>query len=98
GFSESTLTSIRTKDLGVVGDALSDLVVELKGCTVEEKKGIMGFFQKRRNEMEEMLASYDKADANVDKISNILENHQVALMKDIAMLDQMYDLNTKYYK
>ncbi|MEG0755328.1 MAG: toxic anion resistance protein [Oscillospiraceae bacterium] len=98
GFSESTLNSVRTKDLGEVGEALSSLVVELKGCDVEEKKGIMGFFQKKRNEVEEMKASFSKAEVNVDKISNILENHQIALMKDIAMLDQMYELNTKYYK
>ena len=98
GFSESTLDSVRTKDLGEVGEALSSLVVELKGCDVEEKKGIMGFFQKKRNEVEEMKASFSKAEVNVDKISNILENHQIALMKDIAMLDQMYELNTKYYK
>ncbi|MEG2456078.1 MAG: toxic anion resistance protein, partial [Oscillospiraceae bacterium] len=69
GFSESTLNSVRTKDLGEVGEALSSLVVELKGCDVEDKKGIRGFFQKKRNEMEEMKASYNKAEVNVDKIS-----------------------------
>ena len=98
-FSENALNSVRTKDLGEVGDALSGLVVELKNFDVEEeKKGIFGFFQKKRNELEAMKASYSKAEANVDKIVEVLEGHQVTLMKDIAMLDQMYDLNTKYYK
>ncbi|MEG0765700.1 MAG: toxic anion resistance protein, partial [Pseudoflavonifractor sp.] len=98
GFSENTLNSVKTKDLGEIGDALSGLVVELKGFSVPEKKGIAGFFQKKRNEMEEMKAGYAKAEVNVGKISSVLEGHQVSLMKDIAMLDQMYDLNTKYYK
>ncbi len=98
GFSESTLNSVRTKDLGEIGEALSGLVVELKGFSAPEKKGIAGFFQKKRNEMEEMKAAYNKAEVNVNKIAQVLENHQVTLMKDIAMLDQMYDLNTKYYK
>ena len=97
-FSENTLNSVRTKDLGEVGEALSSLVVQLKGFDVEEKKGIFGFFQRKRNELEEMKVAYSKAETNVDKIVQILEQHQVTLMKDIAMLDQMYDLNTKYYK
>ena len=98
GFSENALNNVRTKDLGQIGDALSSLVVELKGFGQEEKKGIFGFFQKKRNELEAIKASYAKAEVNVDKIVGILEGHQVTLMKDIAMLDQMYDLNTKYYK
>ena len=98
GFSESTLNSVRTKDLGEVGQALSSLVVELKGFGQEEEKGLFGFFKKKRNELEAMKASYSKAEANVDKIVAVLEGHQVTLMKDIAMLDQMYELNTKYYK
>ena len=97
-FSESALGNVRTKDLGEVGEALSSLVVELKSFGQEEKKGIFGFFQKKKNELEAMKASYSKAEANVDKIVKVLENHQVVLMKDIAMFDQMYDLNTKYYK
>jgi uncharacterized protein YaaN involved in tellurite resistance len=72
--------------------------VELKGFGREEKKGILGFFQKKRDELEALKASYSKAEVNVDKIVAILENHQVTLMKDIAMLDQMFELNTKYYK
>lgn len=97
-FSESTLNSVRSKDLGEVGQALSSLVVQLKGFSEPEKKGIAGFFQKKRNELEEMKASYSKAETNVEQIVRILEGHQVTLMKDIAMLDQMYDMNTKYYK
>ena len=97
-FSENALSSVKTKDLGEVGDALSSLVVELKTFGQPEKKGIAGFFQKKRNELEALKASYSKAEANVDKIVGVLENHQVVLMKDIAMLDQMYELNTKYYK
>ena len=99
GFSENTLNSVRTKDLGEVGQALSSLVVELKGFGgEEEEKGFFGFFKKQRNQLEAMKASYSKAETNVNKIVEVLEAHQVTLMKDIAMLDQMYDLNTKYYK
>ena len=99
-FSENALNSVKTKDLGEVGEALSDLVVELKsfGKDEEKKGGLFGFFQKKRNELEAMKASYAKAEVNVDKIVRVLEDHQVVLMKDIAMLDQMYELNTKYYK
>lgn len=97
-FSESALNNVKTKDLGEVGNALSSLVVELKTFGEPEKKGIAGFFQKKRTELEAMKASYAKAEVNVDKIIKVLENHQVVLMKDIAMFDQMYDLNTKYYK
>ena len=98
GFSENALNNVRTKDLGQIGEALSSLVVELKTFGEPEKKGIAGFFQKKKNEALAFKASYDKAEVNVDKIASILEGHQVTLMKDIAMLDQMYDLNTKYYK
>ena len=98
-FSENALNSVRTKDLGEVGEALSSLVVELKGFGQEEDEGgIFGFFKKKRDKLEAMKASYAKVEVNVDKIVRALENHQVVLMKDIAMLDQMYELNTKYYK
>ena len=99
-FSENALNSVKTKDLGEVGEALSALVVELKdfGEEEEEKKGIFGFFQKKKKDLEALKASYAKAETNVDKIVRALESHQVVLMKDIAMLDQMYELNTKYYK
>ncbi len=89
GFSENALNNVRTKDLGEVGEALSSLVVELKTFGQEEKSGFFGFFQKKKNEALALKASYDKAEVNVDKIASILEGHQVTLMKDIAMLDQM---------
>ena len=98
GFSENALNTVRTKDLGEVGEALAGLVVELKSLNKEEKKGFLGFLRKKRDEFEAMKANYAKAEANVDKIAGVLENHQVILMKDIAMLDQMYELNNKYYK
>ena len=98
-FSESALNAVRTKDLGEVGDTLSSLVVELKGFGEEEEKGgIFGFFKKTSNKLEVMKAQYGKAEANVEKIARSLEQHQVTLMKDIAMFDQMYELNLKYYK
>ena len=79
-----------------MGDALSSLVLELKQVGQPEKKGF-GFFQRsKRNELEEMKAQYAKAEANVDKIAEMLEGHQVTLMKDVAMLDQMFDLNQQY--
>ena len=96
-FSESALSSVRTKDLGSVGDALTSLVVELKQVGQPEKKGF-GFFQKGKRRMEEMKAQYAKAEANVDKIAEMLEGHQVTLMKDVAMLDQMFELNQQYCK
>ena len=99
GFSESALNNVRSKDLGEIGQDLSRLVVELKGFGKEEDEGgFLGFFKKKRDKLEAMKTSYAKAEVNVDKIVRVLENHQVVLMKDIAMLDQMYDLNTKYYK
>lgn len=99
-FSENALNSVKTKDLGEIGDALASLVVELKDFSQEEeeKKGIFGFFQKKKKDIESMKASYTRAEANVDKVVEALEGHQVALMKDIAMLDQMFELNNKYYK
>ena len=100
GFSENALSSVRTKDLGEVGKSLSDLVVELKGFgqEEEEKKGLFGLFKKAGNKLEAMKAQYAKVEANVDKIARELEQHQVTLMKDVAMFDQMYELNLKYYK
>ena len=99
GFSESALASVRTKDLGEVGKSLSELVVELKGFgEEEEKKGLFGKFKKAGNRLEVMKAQYSKVESNVDKIVRELEQHQVTLMKDVAMFDQMYELNLKYYK
>ena len=97
-FSENTLNSVRTKDLGEIGQSLAGLVGELQNFGQEEKSGIFGFFQKKKNELEAMKAQYAKAESNVNKIVAVLEGHQVTMMTDIAMLDQMYDLNTKYYK
>jgi len=97
-FSENALNNVRTKDLGAIGEDLSSLVVELKTFGEPEKTGIFGFFQKKKKELMALRAQYEKAEGNVDKIAAMLEKHQVTLMKDIAMLDQMYDLNTKYYK
>ena len=100
GFSENALSSVRTKDLGEVGKSLSDVVVELKGFGQEdeEKKGLFGLFKKTGNKLEAMKAQYARVEANVDKIARELEQHQVTLMKDVAMFDQMYELNLKYYK
>ena len=99
GFSESALNNVRSKDLGEVGQDLSQLVVELKGFGEgEEKKGFMGLFKKAGNRLESMKAQYGKVEANVDKIAQSLEQHQITLLKDVAMFDQMYELNLKYYK
>lgn len=98
-FSESALNNVRTKDLGAVGDALSDLVVELKGFSAEEEdSGFFGLFKKSGNKIASLKARYDKAEVNVDKICNILEDHQITLLKDIAILDQLYDKNLTNFK
>ena len=98
-FSESALSKVKSKDVGEVGDTLSSLVVELKNFGEEEEKGgLFGWFKKTNNKMETMKAQYGTAEANVNKIARELEQHQVVLMKDIAMFDQMYELNLKYYK
>ena len=98
GFSESALGKVRTKDLGEVGKDLAGLVGELEHFGQEEKGGIFGFLQKKKNDIAALKAQYSKAETNVNKIVEVLEGHQVTLMKDVAMLDQMYELNTKYYK
>ena len=98
-FSESALANVRGKDMGEIGEDLSRLVVELKGFGApEEKKGLAGLFKKAGNRIETMKAQYSKVEANVDKIAQNLENHQITLLKDVAMFDQMYELNLKYYK
>lgn len=98
-FSDSTLSVIRTKDLGEVGDMISNLVVELKGFDAsDEDKGILGFFKRGSKKTQLMRVNYDKAENNVNSIVKSLENQQVTLMKDISTLDQMYDLNKNYYK
>ena len=97
-FSENALSSVRNKDLGEVGETLSNLVVEVKGFGQEENKGFAGLFHKQKDKLELMRAQYGKAETSVNRIVSELEKHQVTLMKDIAMLDQMYELNLKYYK
>lgn len=99
-FSGSALNAVRTKDLGEVGDMLSDLVVELKGLNFspEEKKGLRGLFKKAANNIASLKAQYDKAEVNVTKITEELEKHERVLLKDIAMLDKMYDMNQAYFK
>ena len=97
-FSENALSSVRNKDLGEVGETLSNRVVEVKGFGQEEKKGFAGLFHKQKDKLELMRAQYGKAETSVNRIVSELEKHQVTLMKDIAMLDQMYELNLKYYK
>ena len=99
-FSEAALNSVRTKDLGEVGGMLGDLVVELQGLNFdpEEKKGFLGLFKKATQNIASLKAQYDKAEVNVDKIVEALEKHEVVLMKDISMMDKMYERNLEYMK
>ena len=99
-FSDAALNSVRTKDLGEVGDMLGDLVVELKGMNFspEEKKGLKGLFKKSTSNIASLKAQYDKAEVNVDRIVESLEGHEVTLMKDIALMDKMYERNEEYLK
>ena len=99
-FSSNTLGTVRSKDMGEVGGMLSSLVVQLKGMNYgeNEKKGIFGIKKKVQNQIATMKAEYDKVETNVDKISEMLEKHQVVLMKDAAMLDRMYEMNQAYFK
>ena len=99
-FSEAALSSVRTKDLGEVGDMLGDLVVELQGLNFdpEEKKGFRGLFKKTSQNIASLKAQYDKAEVNVDKIVESLEKHEVTLMKDISLMDRMYERNLEYMK
>ena len=98
-FSENALASVKTKDLGAIGDDLAKLVTELKDFDAEEeKKGFLGIFKKQVDVLENLKTKYTSAEKNVDKIVAALEAHQITLMKDVAMLDQMYALNEKYYK
>ncbi len=99
GFSENALNQVRTKDLGEIGGDLSRLVVELKGFGAgEDQKGLLGLFKKSGNKLETMKAQFSKVESNVDKIAQSLEQHQITLLKDVAMFDEMYALNLKYYK
>lgn len=97
-FSGDALESVRTKDLGAVGDMLSGVVAELKDFDTEEEKGIFGLFKKSSNKLEGLKAKYSKAETNINKICETLEGHQVMLLKDISMLDKMYEMNLVYFK
>lgn len=99
-FSGATLNSVRTKDMGQVGGMLSNLVVELRGFNFSEseKRGFFGIKKKIENQVEALKAQYSKAEVNVDKISDMLQQHQVTLLKDVAMLDKMYGINQNYFK
>lgn len=101
GFSETALANVRTKDMGEVGEMLANVVMELRSFDMdgeEEKGGFLGFFKKTSNKISNMKVRYDKAEANVNNIVKTLENHQVTLLKDVAVLDKMYQLNQTYYK
>ena len=98
-FSEKTLESVKTKDIGEVGDMVTGLVTQLKNFDVDEnEKGLMGFFKKKGNQMQELRTKYTTVEKNVEAIANELEKHQVILLKDIELLDRMYELNLNYYK
>ena len=97
-FSDTALANVRTQDLGEVGDLITGVVGELKGFDAEEEKGLFGFFRKQANKLETMKNRYAKAEANVEKISDALQQHQVRLMKDSAVLDKMYEQNLAYFK
>jgi len=98
-FSESALNNVKTKDLGEVGDMLSSVVCELKSFEApEEKKGILGLFKKTTEKVSAMRVKYDKVENNINRICTMLETHQIQLLKDIAMLDKMYEINKVYFK
>ena len=97
-FSETALNNVRTKDMGEVGEMLTEVVAQLKDFDEEEEKGFLGLFKKSSNKLANMKAKYDKAEVNVNKICDALEKHQIVLLKDVAMLDKMYELNVNYFK
>ncbi|MCI7020410.1 MAG: toxic anion resistance protein [Clostridiales bacterium] len=97
-FSDTALANVRTQDLGEVGDLIAGVVGELKGFDAEEEKGLFGFFRKQASKLEIMKTRYAKAEANVEKISDALQQHQVRLLKDSAVLDKMYEQNLAYFK
>ena len=97
-FSEKAIGNVKTKDMGEVGKLLSDVVIELKNFNEDDEKGIFSFFKKQTNKLQVLKTKYDKAEVNIGKITDALESHQVTLMKDTAMLDQMYELNLTHFK
>ena len=97
-FSESALENVKTKDLGEVGELLTGVVKELRSFDEEEEKGFLGIFKKPANKISAMKAKYSKAETNINHICKVLESHQVQLLKDVALLDKMYELNLTYFK
>lgn len=97
-FSETALENVKTKDLGEIGDLLSGVVKELRDFDEEEEKGFLGIFKKTSNKITAMKAKYAKAETNLNQICKVLDNHQIQLLKDIAILDKMYDVNLTYFK
>ena len=97
-FSENALNNVRTKDMGEIGQMLTSVVSELKDFNEEEEKGFLGFFKKTGNRLENLKIKYDKAESNINRICKVMEDHQVTLLKDAAMLDKMYELNLNYFK
>ncbi len=97
-FSDAALANVRTQDLCEVGDLITDVVTELKGFDADEAKGFLGFFKKQANKLETMKSKYAKAEVNVERIGDALQQHQVRLLKDSAVLDKMYEQNLAYFK
>ena len=97
-FSDTALENVKTQDLGQVGDLIAEVVGELKDLDTEEEKGFFGFFKKQSSKIENMKNKYAKAEVNVEKITDSLQQHQVQLLKDSAMLDKMYEQNLNYFK
>ena len=97
-FSENALNNVRTKDMGEIGQMLAGVVAELKDFNEEEEKGFLGFFKKGANKLDNLKIKYDKAEGNINRICKVMEDHQVTLLKDAAMLDKMYELNLNYFK
>ena len=99
-FSETALNNVKTKDLGEVGEMLSNVVTQLKDFenTEDKKGGIFGIFKKPAKKIEQMKVKYTKVEGNINNICTALENHQIQLLKDVAMLDKMYEVNKVYFK
>lgn len=97
-FSEKTLDTVRNKDLGEIGGLLDEVVTEIKAMDEDDQGGVFGFFKKQKSKMESLKLKYQSTEKNIDEIAKALDKHQITLLKDISMLDQMYDLNEDYYK
>ncbi|MDE5748694.1 MAG: toxic anion resistance protein, partial [Acetatifactor sp.] len=98
-FSENALSSVRTKDMGEIGQLLTEVVGQLRSFEEgEDEKGFLGIFKKTSNKLSNMKAKYDKAEVNINKVCKVMEEHQITLLKDVAMLDKMYELNLNYFK